>query len=125
MRSSAKGAQFRAVVARAARIGQRSMLALAVALAATTAAAAPDNALKDSMKKMQAQVLNGEPKSLMAAIDVNKAKGKAEYPNWGAISEKGKAAAEKGDMPGVKASCKECHDAYRTDYKTKYGSKAP
>jgi hypothetical protein len=111
------------------RIGHSGILALALAIAAGLAAqsaeAAPDNSLKDVMKKMQSHVLNGDAKALAAIFDVAKGKGKPEFPNWNAISDKGKAAAEKGDLDGAKATCKECHDAYRTTYKTKYGSKAP
>lgn len=100
-------------------------LVSAVGLAALPASAAPDTSLKDTMKKMQAQVLNGEAKPLGTLFDATKAKGKPEFANWNAISDKGKAAAEKGDLDGAKATCKECHDAYRNEYKTKYGSKAP
>jgi hypothetical protein len=101
------------------------ILATAVASLSSPAQAAPDTSLKDVMKKMQAQVLNGDPKPLAPMIDATKAKAKPEFSNWGAIADKGKAAAAAGDLEQVKATCKECHDAYRTDYKTKYGSKAP
>jgi len=97
----------------------------AAALVASSAGAAPDTALKDVMKKMQAQVLNGDPKPLGPLFDATKAKGKPEFSDWDAMVAKGKEAAEKGDLAGAKASCKTCHDAYRNDYKTKYGSKAP
>jgi hypothetical protein len=100
-------------------------LAFAAGLAALPASAAPDTSLKETMKKMQAQVLNGDAKPLGALFDATKGKGKPEFGNWNAISDKGKAAATKGDLDAAKATCKECHDAYRTDYKTKYGSKAP
>ena len=100
-------------------------LVSAVGLAAVPASAAPDTSLKDTMKKMQAQVLNGDAKALGSMFDATKAKNKPEFANWNAISDKGKAAAEKGDLDGAKATCKECHDAYRNEYKTKYGSKAP
>jgi soluble cytochrome b562 len=99
-------------------------LGLAVGLA-TLPASAADASLKDTMKKMQAQVLNGDAKPLAGLFDTTKGKAKPEFSNWTAISDKGKAAAAKGDLDGAKATCKECHDAYRNDYKTKYGSKAP
>jgi len=97
----------------------------AVVLAGLPALAAPDNALKDAMKKMQAQVTNGDAKSLVPFFDVAKSKAKPEFANWIAIAEKGKSAAAAGDLDGAKATCKTCHEAYRADYKTKYGSKAP
>jgi hypothetical protein len=100
-------------------------LVAAGGLATLPASGAPDVSLKDTMKKMQAQVLNGDTKPLAGLFDVTKAKGKPEFATWGAIVDKGKEAAAKGDLAGAKATCKECHDAYRNDYKTKYGSKAP
>ena len=114
------------------RTNNRWLATLTVALAGAAglaltapAAAAPDTSLKDAKKKMQAQVLIGDAKALSALFDATKGKGKPEFANWNAISDKGKAAADKGDLDAAKATCKECHDAYRTDYKTKYGSKAP
>jgi hypothetical protein len=97
----------------------------AAGLATLPAQAAPDTALKDMMKKMQAQVSTGDAKPLAAIFDATKGKGKPEFSNWNAISDKGKAAADAGNMDAAKATCKECHDAYRNDYKMKYGSKAP
>ena len=100
-------------------------LVAAAGLAALPASAAPDASLKDTMKKMQTQVLNGDAKPLASMFDATRAKSRPEFTNWDAISDKGKAAAAKGDLDAAKATCKECHDAYRSDYKTKYGSKAP
>jgi soluble cytochrome b562 len=106
-----------------------SVLVLAVvgaaALATVPAEAAPDMALKDVMKKMNAQVLNGDAKALAPLFDATKSKGRPEFSSWNAISDRGKAAAASGNLDGAKATCKECHDAYRNDYKQKYGSKAP
>ncbi len=102
-----------------------ALLATALLASAGIASAAPDMALKDTMKKMQAQVLNGDAKALGPLFDATKAKGRPELANWAAISDKGKAAAAKGDLDGAKATCKECHDAYRNEFKTKWGSKAP
>lgn len=100
-------------------------LVTAVGLATVPARAAPDTTLKDVMKKMNVQVLNGDAKALAPLFDATKGKGKPEFANWNAIVDRGKAAAAAGNLDGAKATCKECHDAYRNDYKTKYGSKAP
>ena len=100
-------------------------LVLGLAVFAAVPAAAADNTLKDLMKKMGGQVAAGDAKALAPIFDQTKAKAKPEFPNWGAISDKGKAAAAAGDLAAAKATCKECHDAYRDPYKTKYGSKAP
>lgn len=103
-------------------------LALALVGAASAAALpadAADRSLKDLMKKMQAQTRNGDVKGLAPLFDQTKAKGQPEYPRWAALSDKGKASAASGDLAGAKATCKECHDAYKSAYKDKYGSKAP
>lgn len=103
-------------------------LPLVVALvlgAASPAVASPDTALKDIMKKMSAQILNGDAKSLAPLFESTRGRAKPEFSSWNAIVDRGKSAAESGNLDGAKATCKECHDAYRNDYKTKYGSKAP
>jgi hypothetical protein len=107
------------------RIKTITLFGAVVVAASIPAFAAPDTSLKDTMKKIQAQVLNGDAKPLAALFDATKARAKPEFANWVSMAEKGKAAAEKGDLDGAKATCKSCHDAYRNDYKTKYGSKAP
>jgi hypothetical protein len=100
-------------------------LVAAAVLGSLSAEAAPDNSLKDLMKKVNTGVLNGESKGLGPLFETLKGKGKPEFKDWGSLSDKGKAAADKGDIDGVKATCKPCHDQYRNDFKTKYGSKAP
>jgi len=44
---------------------------------------------------------------------------RSDYPEWE------KSAAARGDVAATKAACADCHDKYREEYKTKYGSKAP
>ena len=100
-------------------------LALVLAVFAAIPAGAADNTLKDLMKKMGGQVAAGDAKGLAPIFEQTKTKGKPEFSNWNAIADKGKAAANAGDLAAAKATCKECHDAYRDTYKTKYGSKAP
>ena len=100
-------------------------LLTAAALAALPAGAAPDTALKDVMKKMGGLSASGDAKSMASLFAETKGKAKPEFANWSSLADQGKAAAEKGDLDGAKATCKGCHDAYRNDYKSKYGSKAP
>jgi hypothetical protein len=38
------------------------------------------------------------------------------YPQWATISNSGSAAAAKQALAGVKAACKQCHDAYKEQY---------
>jgi hypothetical protein len=100
-------------------------LSLSAVMAAVPAAAAPDTSLKDVMKKMGGLSASGDAKSMAALFAETIGKAKPEFANWGSLADQGKAAAEKGDLDGAKATCKGCHDAYRNDYKSKYGSKAP
>jgi hypothetical protein len=100
-------------------------LAVAAALGSVTAQAEPDYSVKTLMKKINANVLNGDTKGVGAMFDAVKAKGKPDFKDWGAMCDKAKAAADKGDLDGLKATCKPCHDQYRDAYKTKFGSKAP
>lgn len=105
-----------------------SLLAVVLAGAAllgSVSAEAADTSLKDLMKKVNTNVLNGDTKPLGPLFDQAKAKAKPEFKDWNALCDKAKDAAAKGDMDALKATCKTCHDSYRNDYKTKYGSKAP
>lgn len=102
-----------------------SMAVLGATLAAAIPAGAADNTLKDLMKKMGATATSGDAKALGPIFEKTKGLAKPEFSNWTAIADKGKAAADKGDLDGAKAACKSCHDSYRSAYKTKYGSKAP
>lgn len=100
---------------------------VAAALAATVPAGAANTALKDLMKKMGATTTAGEAKPLAPIFSQTKTMkpNDPDFAGWDAISDKGKAAAEKDDLAGAKATCKDCHDKFRDKYKTKYGSKAP
>ena len=102
-----------------------SSLLAAAALAVLPAGAAPDSSLKDVMKKMGGLAASGDAKPMASLFAETKGKGKPEFANCASLADQGKAAAEKGDLDGAKASCKGCHDAYRNEYKSKYGSKAP
>jgi cytochrome c553 len=39
-----------------------------------------------------------------------------DYPQWAAFSKAGAAAAAKQNVAAVKATCKQCHDAYKEKY---------
>ena len=39
------------------------------------------------------------------------------FPDWVAIAGAGAVKAKAGDVDGAKASCKQCHDAYKDRYK--------
>jgi hypothetical protein len=78
------------------------------------------------MKQMGGALGGGDATAMVSLFEKTKALGPkdADFSGWGAIADKGRAAAGGGDTDGAKAVCKQCHDAYREKYKTKYGSKA-
>jgi len=39
---------------------------------------------------------------------------------WRAIAEQGAQAAQSGDFRGARASCKQCHNAWRERYRREY-----
>ena len=42
------------------------------------------------------------------------------WSSWGTFAANGAKAARTGDIAGARASCKGCHDAWRSAYKAKY-----
>jgi cytochrome c553 len=99
---------------------------VAAALSALPASAA-DPALKHVMKKMQSAQTAGDLAALAPLFAQTKAKKPADpaFAAWDAIADRGKAAADKGDLAGAKATCRECHHEYKEKYRDHYGSKAP
>jgi hypothetical protein len=62
-------------------------------------------------------VASGDWAAVAKGIDYIAAHGPSEFSEWAAISKKGAAAARAGDVEGVKASCKACHDLYKAKYR--------
>jgi hypothetical protein len=56
--------------------------------------------------------------ALATALDKVVTLAPAGYANWGSIAKDGANAARANDMPAAKASCRTCHDQYKTKYKT-------
>jgi hypothetical protein len=98
----------------------------APASASAPRAAGPDNTLKNLMKQMGGALTGGDAAAMVPLFEKTKALAPkdADFSGWGSIADKGRAAASGRDTDGAKAVCKQCHDAYRDKYKTKYGSKA-
>jgi soluble cytochrome b562 len=101
-------------------------LAASVVLGAGTAGAS-STALKELMKKMGATAAGDDAKALapLLAQTITMKPNDPDFAGWDALADKGKAAADRGDLAAAKASCKDCHTQFRDKYKTKYGSKAP
>jgi len=82
--------------------------------------------LHDWMEKnVQAAVEDGNTRALSKAL--KRAAEFAPDPSWNAgphawrtISLAGAEKAAAGDMPGARASCKGCHQAWRKQYKAQY-----
>jgi cytochrome c553 len=95
-------------------------LCLAVGIAA---AAGPLTPLGKWMKPNMGAPLAGEDfPTLQKSFDLvaSKPPPSGDYPQWSAISKGGAAAAAKPDRAGVKAACKQCHDAYKEKYKKEF-----
>ena len=104
------------------------VLALACGLAATFGAAdagAKSTMLQSLMKRMEGYSNAGNMRATAQILSLVRSMNPDEYNRWPAIAEKGRAAAAAGDAAAVKAACRDCHDAYREQYRSKYGSKAP
>jgi hypothetical protein len=94
-------------------------LTVALALAAGLAAAGePKTPLGKWMKPNVGAPLAGQDfPTLQKSLDLVASKPPpGDYPQWATIAKAGSAAAAKQDLAGVKASCKQCHDAYKDKY---------
>jgi hypothetical protein len=94
-------------------------LTLALGLAASLAAAGEAKTpLGKWMKPNMGAPLAGQDfPTLQKSLDLVASKPPGgDYPQWSAFSKAGSAAAAKLDLAGVKASCKQCHDAYKEKY---------
>jgi hypothetical protein len=61
---------------------------------------------------------SGEGEPIAKALDQVAAHAPPGLSNWASIAKAGAAKARAGDLEGAKASCKSCHDQYKTRYKT-------
>jgi cytochrome c553 len=78
----------------------------------------PKTPLGKWMKPNMGAPLAGEDyDALKKSLDLVASKApKGDYPQWSAMATAGSAAAAKQDLKAVKASCKQCHDAYKDKY---------
>lgn len=100
---------------------------VAAAALSSTRADAADTKMKDLMKRVGAGMAAGDAKPLAPLLAQSKALTPADpkLAGMGPMFDTAIAAANKGDLDAVKASCKPCHDAFRDDYRKRFGSKAP
>ena len=105
------------------------VLALACGLAATfgaaDAGAVRNPILQNLMRRLDGYASAGNAQAMSQVLGLVKSMGPDEYERWAPMAEKARAAAAAGDTAKVRAACRDCHDAYREQYRTKYGSKAP
>jgi hypothetical protein len=100
-------------------------LGVAATFGATDAGAVRNPMLQALMKKVDHFTASGNLRATSEILNVVKSMGPEEFERWPALAERGRAAAAAGDSVTVKAVCRDCHDQYRDQYRTKYGSKAP
>jgi cytochrome c553 len=55
--------------------------------------------------------------ALAVALDKAATYAPPGYANWASIAKDGAKAAKGGDLAAAKASCRTCHDQYKTKYK--------
>jgi hypothetical protein len=60
----------------------------------------------------------GDMASLAGDLDKIATMAPAGYTKWAAIAKDGATAARAANNDAVKASCRTCHDQYKTKYKT-------
>ena len=103
--------------ASASATGANADLAAANA-ACGTKGVTPDCPLQAWMKaNTNSAVATGDLAALATALDKSASFAPAGYANWAAIAKDGAKAAKGGDMTAAKASCRTCHDQYKTKYK--------
>ncbi|WP_437513381.1 hypothetical protein [Sorangium sp. So ce1099] len=66
---------------------------------------------------MASATSSGDGPKIAAALQYVAGKPPPGMGSWGAISKAGAAKAKAGDIDGAKASCKQCHDLYKEQYK--------
>jgi hypothetical protein len=94
-----------------------------VAFASETARAGdPKTPLGRWMKpNMGAPLAGSDFDKLKVSFDVVSGKPPpGDYPRWAEISAAGSKASAAKDLPGIKAACKQCHDAYKTKYQSEF-----
>lgn len=104
------------------------LLAIAIGAAALLGASDADAIanpmLQDLMKRLDGYVRAGNMRPAAEVLRIVKLMGPDEFKAWPTIAEKARAAAAAGDVVGAKSACASCHDQYRSQYKSKYGSGA-
>jgi hypothetical protein len=102
-------------------------LTLALSLAAGLAVAGEPTTLLGKWMKpnMGAPMAGQDFATLQKSLDLvaSKPPPSGDYANWASFAKSGSAAAAKQDLAGLKASCKQCHDAYKESYKKDFATR--
>lgn len=72
----------------------------------------------------QADLAAGDNAAIAGDLDKIAAMAPPGYSKWASISKDGANAARAGNTDAVKASCRGCHDEYKTKYKTEMRGRA-
>jgi hypothetical protein len=109
------------VVLGAVAVGAAPSIATADDAAACGSKENPCPLQKWMRANMGAASAGGDTAGLAKGFDkVATASPDATWTTWATIAKQGSEAAKKGDLPGAKAACKACHDAYKDKYKAQY-----
>jgi hypothetical protein len=91
---------------------------LAAANAACGVKPQPDCPLQAWMKtNTNPAIASNDLPALAIALEKTVSFAPPGYTNWASIAKDGAKAAKAGDMTAAKASCRTCHDQYKTKYK--------
>jgi len=74
--------------------------------------------------QMATAAASGDGAVLAKALDEVAGHAPPGLANWSTIAKGGAAKARAGDFDGAKASCKACHDQYKSRYKTEMRDRA-
>ena len=82
----------------------------------------PPCPLQDWMRKNVAAALAANDAAALSVALEKAAKLSPDptWASWASAASSGAAAAKKGDIAGARASCKTCHDVWRTAYRDQF-----
>lgn len=84
----------------------------------------PDCPLQAWMKQhMKGEMRPGDLPEVARALDTVVTFAPKGYDNWASIARDGATAARGGDLDGTKASCRGCHQQYKSKYKAELRSR--
>lgn len=72
----------------------------------------------------QLPLVNGDHAAVALAFDRIEGFAPPGYDGWAADAKRGAAAARAGDVDGLRATCKHCHEQFRQRYRTEHRARS-